>query len=47
MAQNNLGCTFRDGEGVAQDRAEAIRLFRLAAAQGISLAIANLKGMGA
>jgi TPR repeat protein len=38
---------FRDGQGVAQDREEAIRLFRLAAAQGQASAIAALKRLGA
>ena len=35
-AQNKLGIMFDQGQGVAQDRAEAItiRLHRLAAAQG-------------
>jgi TPR repeat protein len=32
--QVNLGIMFEYSTGVAQDRAEAIRLYRLAAAQG-------------
>jgi TPR repeat protein len=34
------------GQGVAQDRAEAIRLYRLAAAQGNADATAALKRLG-
>jgi TPR repeat protein len=33
---------FADGEGVAQDQAEAVRLWRLAAAQGHAQAQSNL-----
>ena len=46
MAQNNLGVMFRDGLGVAKDKAEAIRWFRLAAAQGEAGAIQALMMMG-
>ena len=34
MAQRNIGIMFLQGMGVAADRAEAIRWFRLAAAKG-------------
>jgi TPR repeat protein len=37
---------FENGKGVAQDRAEAIRLYRLAAAQGDADATAALKRLG-
>ena len=33
-AQYNLGVTYRTGEGVPQDSAEAVRWYRLAAEQG-------------
>ena len=33
-AQCNLGVMFQEGLGVAKDAAEAVRLYRLAAAQG-------------
>jgi TPR repeat protein len=33
-AQYNLGCCYRDGSGVPQNRMEAARLFRLSAEQG-------------
>ena len=33
-AQRDLGCLYRDGEGVERDYAESLRLFRLASAQG-------------
>jgi len=42
-----LGVMFENGEGVAQDRAEAIRWYRLAAAQGHSKASAALNRLGA
>ena len=34
LAQFNLGTMFDNGQGVAQDHAEAVRLYSLAAAQG-------------
>ena len=37
-AQANLAVMYHYGDGVAQDKAEAIRLFRLAAEQGSGLA---------
>ena len=36
LAQCNLGCRFENGEGVAQDYAEALRLYKLAAKQGFT-----------
>ena len=42
LAQSNLGVMFDNGEGVAQDEAEAVRLYRLAAAQGLAPAQFNL-----
>ena len=42
IAQQNLGCCFRDGDGVAQDDAEAVRFFELAAEQGLTDAECNL-----
>jgi len=41
-AQYNLGLMFEHGQGVAQDYAEAVRLYRLAAAQGHAGAQNNL-----
>ncbi len=41
-AQANLGGMFANGEGVAQDYAEAVRLFRLSAAQGDACGQINL-----
>jgi hypothetical protein len=38
--------SFANGEGVAQDKAEAVRLYRLAAAQGHVKAAAALKRLG-
>jgi TPR repeat protein len=38
---------FENGRGVAKDDAEAVRLYRLAAAQGDADAIAALKRLGA
>ena len=35
VAQYRLGVMYRDGTGVARDHAEAMRLFKLAAAQGL------------
>ncbi len=46
-AQYNLGCMFKQGEGVGQDRAEAIRWYRLAAAQGFACAAEALRGLRA
>ena len=46
-AQFNLGLMFEQGRGVAQDRADAIGLYRLAAAQGHEAAAAALKRWGA
>ena len=46
VAQNNLGLMFYQGHGVAQDKAEAIRWFRLAAAQGDTGAAAWLERLG-
>ena len=43
IAQNNLGNVFEDGQGVAKDRAEAIRWYRLAAAQGNASATVALR----
>jgi TPR repeat protein len=37
---------FENAQGVARDRAEAIRLYRLAAAQGQANATAALKQLG-
>jgi TPR repeat protein len=42
-----LGNMFHNGLGVAQDRAEALRLYRLAAAQGLANATAELARLGA
>ncbi len=45
MAQCILGYMFSNGESVAQDHAEAVetvRLYRLAAAQGLAVAQFNL-----
>ena len=41
-AQNNLGVMFESGRGVAKSDAEAVRWYRLAAAQGNELAMDNL-----
>jgi TPR repeat protein len=38
---------FENGNGVAKDRAEAIRWYRLAAAQGNAIAQSSLKRLGA
>ena len=45
LAQNNLGIMFEKGHGVAQDYAEAVRLYRLVAAQGLAGAQCNLAHM--
>ena len=42
VAQYNLGVMYRDGEGVPQDYAEAMKWFRLAAEQGDTTAKYNL-----
>ena len=41
-AQNNLGIMYDSGDGVPEDDAEAVRLFRLAAEQGDGEAQYNL-----
>ena len=41
-AQYNLGVMYQDGQGVPQDDAEALKLFRLAADQGYAMAQCNL-----
>jgi TPR repeat protein len=45
LAQNNLGDRYYKGEGVKQDYDEALKWFRLAAAQGLALAQANIGAM--
>ena len=46
MAQNNLGNMYKRGEGgLAVDKAEAVRLYRLAADQGFGPAQARLRAM--
>ena len=40
-----LEMCYSSGEGVAQDKAEAVRLYRLSAAQGNAYAQANLGNM--
>jgi hypothetical protein len=42
MAQNNLGFLYRDGHGVPQDYAEALRWYRMAADQGYATAQNNV-----
>ena len=42
MAQNNLGCLYRDGRGVVQDHKMAATLYRAAAKQGNRHAKTNL-----
>jgi len=44
-AQCYLGVCFRDGDGEAQDDAEAVRFFKLAADQGCTTAEYNLGWM--
>jgi TPR repeat protein len=44
-AQFNLGVIYANGAGVTQDDAEAVRWFRLAAAQGVAHAQNNLRAM--
>ena len=41
-AQFNLGCCYENGDGVAQDYAEALRFYKLAAEQGFTIAEYNL-----
>ncbi len=45
MAQANLGIMYENGRGVAQDYAEAVRWYRMAAEQGNAIAQLNL-GLG-
>ncbi|HIU91462.1 MAG TPA: SEL1-like repeat protein [Candidatus Fimimonas merdipullorum] len=45
-AQYNLGVCYYNGEGVTQNKAEAARLFKLAAAQGDENAKNALKKLG-
>ena len=40
--QNNLGCCYRDGQGVRQDFAQAVNWFRKAAEQGHGRGQTNL-----
>ena len=42
MAQNNLGASYAEGRGVAQDYVEAVRWFRRAAEQALGRAQNNL-----
>jgi len=42
LAQYNLGFMYRNGQGVLQDDAEAVRWYRLAAEQGNAIAQDNL-----
>ena len=44
-AQNSLGAMFRNGEGVPQNYAEAMKWFRLAADQGDAAAQFNVGNM--
>jgi TPR repeat protein len=46
MGQHVLGVAFSNGEGVAQDKAEAAHLWRLAAAQVDAAAQKKLKQLG-
>ncbi len=41
-AQYNLGCMYREGQGVLQDNAEAVKWFFFAAEQGLAAAQFNL-----
>ena len=41
-AQNNLGVMYKNGEGVLQDYAEAVKWYRLATEQGLASAQYNL-----
>ena len=45
-AQYNLGVCYECGEGVAKDIKEAVRLYKLAAAQGVAEAKQALKRLG-
>ena len=47
LAQFHLGLMFYHGHGVAEDGAEAIRWYRLAAAQGNAVATLELKRLRA
>jgi uncharacterized protein len=42
MAQYNLGFMYASGQGVPQDYAEAVKWYRLSAAQGDAMAQSNL-----
>jgi TPR repeat protein len=44
-AQYNLGCMYKNGQGVAQDYAAAMKWCRMAADQGFAEAQYNLRGM--
>jgi len=44
-AQYNLGGMYDKGQGVAQNYAEAVKWYRLSAAQGVAVAQFNLGGM--
>jgi len=50
-AQNNLGSMYANGQGIAQDYAEAARWYKLAAAQGsvgaqVNLGLSYANGQG-
>ena len=45
MAQNNLGTMYQNGQGVAQDYAEAVKWYRKAAEQGEAEAKINIEEM--
>ena len=47
QAQYNLGFMYKHGNGVKQDYAEALRLYRLAAQQGLAAAQEALTRLGA
>jgi hypothetical protein len=47
MAQFNLGLSYRDGLGVAEDSDEALRLFDLAAAGGFARAAEHARNLRA
>ena len=42
MAQCSVDCIYEQGHGVARDYAEALRWYKLAAAQGLSEALFNV-----
>lgn len=46
-AQTNCGTMFEYGLGIPKDRAESIRWYRLAAAQGVAYATASLRRLRA